>query len=135
MSRSLDHLDPRMRDLTRAFLDRCVDQGLDLLVTCTYRSPEEQRELYRIGRDLPGKKVTWAQPGESLHNAEDADGHPASRAVDVVPLRLGKPVWGTKGDDLVLWQRVGAIGKSVGLEWAGDWVKFKELCHFQVKPP
>lgn len=63
--------------------------------------------------------------------------------MDVVPLRFGKPVWGTKGDgidknpsdddkdDLELWQRVGAIGESVGLEWAGRWKRFPEYPHFQ----
>lgn len=121
--------------LCRTFLAECEAQGLDCLVTCTYRSPEEQRELYRIGRDLPGLKVTWAKPGESLHNVENADGNPASQAFDVVPLRLGKPVWGTTGADLALWQRVGAIGKAAGLEWAGDWLgRKREYPHFQRRP-
>jgi peptidoglycan L-alanyl-D-glutamate endopeptidase CwlK len=52
-------------------------------------------------------------------------------AYDVVPLRNGKPVWGTSGEDGVLWQKVGALGVEQGLEWAGNWVKFKESAHFQ----
>jgi len=48
-----------------------------------------------------------------------------------VPLRAGKPVWGTSGEDGKLWQKVGEIGKSCGLEWAGDWKVFKEYPHFQ----
>jgi peptidoglycan L-alanyl-D-glutamate endopeptidase CwlK len=31
-----------------------------------------------------------------------------------------------------LWWHVGRIGKSLGLEWAGDWTKFKEFPHFQI---
>jgi peptidoglycan L-alanyl-D-glutamate endopeptidase CwlK len=30
-----------------------------------------------------------------------------------------------------LWKKVGELGKAQGLEWAGDWKKFKELAHFQ----
>ena len=48
-----------------------------------------------------------------------------------MPLRNGKPVWGTTGEDGKLWKRIGATGKSVGLEWAGDWVSMKEYPHFQ----
>jgi hypothetical protein len=63
-------------------------------------------------------------------------------------LRHGKLVWGTGGngidndptdddtDDLELWQRAGAIGKGIGLEWAGDWPKGKrEFPHFQLPAP
>jgi peptidoglycan L-alanyl-D-glutamate endopeptidase CwlK len=49
----------------------------------------------------------------------------------VVPLRFGKPVWGTSGEDGELWKKVGELGKAQGLEWAGDWKKFKEFPHFQ----
>jgi peptidoglycan L-alanyl-D-glutamate endopeptidase CwlK len=39
----------------------------------------------------------------------------------------GKAVW----DDQTIWKQVGEIGKSCGLEWAGDWKTFKEYPHFQ----
>jgi peptidoglycan L-alanyl-D-glutamate endopeptidase CwlK len=48
--------------------------------------------------------------------------------VDVVPLLHGKPVWDAKNS---IWQDVGRIGKAAGLEWAGDWQRFKEYPHFQ----
>lgn len=133
MSRDLDHLAPDVRALAHSFLALCNERGLDVIVTCTYRSPEEQAELYAQGRTKPGKIVTKAKPGQSLHNLEDAEGFPAARAFDVVPIRLGKPVWGTKGEDLVLWQRVGQAGKDVGLEWAGDWPRFTEFPHLQLR--
>jgi len=49
----------------------------------------------------------------------------------VVPLHHGKPVWDTSGANGLLWQQIGALGESVGLEWAGRWKKFRELAHFQ----
>jgi peptidoglycan L-alanyl-D-glutamate endopeptidase CwlK len=93
------------------------------LVTSTYRSTAEQNALYAQGRTKPGKKVTNAKGGQSFHNHR--------LAYDVVPLRNGKPVWGTTGEDGKLWQRVGELGEAAGLEWAGRWTKFREFPHFQ----
>ena len=135
MSRSVDKLEPETRKRVLRFLASAEASGIDLLVTCTLRIFQEQAELYAIGRTKPGRKVTNAGPGDSWHNW--------GRAIDVVPLRHGKPVWGTTGngidsdptdddrDDLELWQTVGALGKAEGLEWAGDWKRFPEFPHFQ----
>jgi peptidoglycan L-alanyl-D-glutamate endopeptidase CwlK len=30
-----------------------------------------------------------------------------------------------------VWQQVGKLGKAAGLEWAGEWKRFKESPHFQ----
>lgn len=134
-SRNINDLLPQVAKKCFDFLTKCKEAGYDVRVTSTYRDFESQAELYAQGRTKPGKIVTKAKPGDSFHNWRVA--------FDVVPFRNGKPVWGTKGDgidldpsddhidDLELWQRIGAIGKSVGLEWAGDWVRFKEFPHFQ----
>lgn len=143
-SRSINDLAVEMRPMARNFFDKCARRGIEVLITCTYRSGIEQNALYAQGRTKPGRIVTWAKAGQSKHNTMH-DGLPASRAFDVVPLRGGKPVWGTGGngidddpsdddtDDLELWQRIGEIGKSVGLLWAGDWPKGKrEFPHFEM---
>lgn len=134
-SRKLEDLEPETRARAQAFLDACEAAGFDVLVTSTYRDFESQAELFAQGRTKPGRKVTNARPGLSWHNWR--------RAFDIVPLRNGKPVWGTSGngidnnptddqkDDLELWQRIAALGKMSGLEWAGDWRSFKEFPHFQ----
>lgn len=122
-SRSLDDLLPAVRQRAQAFLDICQRQGIELLVTSTYRDLDSQAALYAQGRTLPGRRVTNAKPGQSYHNWRVA--------LDVVPLRAGKPVWGAIGADGALWQRVGVLGESVGLEWAGRWTRFPELAHFQ----
>lgn len=122
-SRSLDDLHHVVADKARRFLDRCEEAGIDILVTSTYRDSESQAALYAQGRGRPGKRVTNAKPGQSYHNWQVA--------FDVVPLRNGKPVWGTTGPDKLLWEKIGAIGESVGLEWAGRWTRFPEYAHFQ----
>lgn len=129
MSRDLNHLRPDVKEKAEKFLSIADNMGIDVLVTCTYRSNEEQKVLYAIGRTAPGKIVTNALPGESKHNNMEG-GAPASLAFDVVPLVIGKPMWDASNP---VWKVLGGIGKSVGLLWAGDWKRFKEYPHFEVK--
>ena len=118
-SRSLDDLAPPAKQRAQAFVEAAKAKGIDLLVTSTYRDNESQNALYAQGRTTPGNVVTRAKAGQSWHNWRCA--------LDVVPLVNGKAIW----DDQALWKQVGEIGKSCGLEWAGDWVTFKEFPHFQ----
>jgi peptidoglycan L-alanyl-D-glutamate endopeptidase CwlK len=119
-SRSLDDLLPQVKSRVEAFIKAADAAGIDLLVTSTYRDAESQNALYAQGRTTPGKVVTNARAGQSFHNFRCA--------VDVVPIRNGKPVWDTKDE---AWQTLGKLGKAAGLEWAGDWKRFKEYPHFQ----
>jgi peptidoglycan L-alanyl-D-glutamate endopeptidase CwlK len=120
-SRSLTELHPKVANLAMSFVQKCDDAGIDLLITSTYRDHESQNELYAQGRTKPGKIVTNARGGQSWHNWRCA--------MDVVPLRNGKPVWDASDP---VWKQVGAIGESVGLEWSGRWAgKLKETAHFQ----
>ena len=113
-------------------------RGITLLVTCTYRSPEEQARLYAQGRTAPGRIVTNAKPGKSKHNAQTPQGEPAAEAVDIVPVWMGKLVWSMVDDDTTpesekeIWQRIGQHGIDVGLKWFGaPGSPFFEGCHFQ----
>ena len=118
-SRSLDDLVPPAKQRAQAFVEAAKAKGIDLLVTSTYRDNESQDALYAQGRTTPGNVITRAKAGQSWHNYRCA--------LDVVPLVNGKAIW----DDQAMWKQVGEIGKSCGLEWAGDWVTFKEYPHFQ----
>lgn len=118
-SRSIADLHPMVQPLARAFISACYAQGIDAILTSTYRDIESQDALYAQGRTTPGKVVTNARGGESFHQYHCA--------FDFCPLVNGKPAW----DDLALFQKCGEIGESVGLEWAGRWVHMKELAHLQ----
>ena len=119
-SRDPNELHPDVLELAKKFKHACLVEGIDILITSTYRDIASQNALYAIGRAVAGKKVTNAKGGQSFHNFR--------LAFDIVPLIAGKAVWG----DNKLWDRIGAIGKGVGLEWAGDWKTFKEKAHFQL---
>lgn len=127
MSRNLQHLHPDMRPLVEDFIHACAKAGIELLVTCTWRSAAEQDALYAQGRTVPGKIVTNARAGQSMHNNTVA-GMPASLAVDVVPMVNGKPVWSVANP---IWSDIGLRGEFAGLEWAGRWKRFREFPHFQ----
>lgn len=119
-SRNLADLLPPVEVRARALVARCAVEGIDLLVTCTYRDDAAQAALYAQGRTKPGRKVTNAKPGQSYHQHRVA--------FDVVPLRDGKPVWDASDP---VWRRVGELGEDLGLEWAGRWTRFREYPHFQ----
>jgi peptidoglycan L-alanyl-D-glutamate endopeptidase CwlK len=117
-------LHPKVQVMVNAMLEACIKAGFDILITSTYRDAEAQNALYAQGRTKKGSIVTNAKGGESIHNYR--------LAFDIVPLRSGKPVWGTKGVNLKLWKDIAKIGKACGLEWAGDWKgKLQEMAHFQ----
>lgn len=117
-SRKLTDLLPVVQAKAKAFLAAAKAEGIDVLITSTYRDNESQDELYAQGRTRPGKIVTNARGGQSFHNYRVA--------FDFVPVIGGKAVW----NDLALFRRLGKIGKSLGLEWGGDW-KFRDYPHLQ----
>ena len=161
MSRDIDRAHPRLQPLIPAFIEAVyAETGCDVLITCVDRSAREQANLYALGRDQAtldaygisaiakplARRVTNAKPGESRHNYMIGE-LAASLAFDFVPIRNGKLVWGTSGDgldedpdddrhdDLELWQRCGAIGERLGMQWAGRWTgSLREYAHLQIDP-
>jgi len=123
-SRSLDALILPAKIRALNFINAAKEAGIELLVTCTYRCPADQSKLYAQGRSAHGPVVTDARAGDSLHQYRVA--------FDVVPMRNGKPVWGTLAkQDADLWNQVGALGEKYSFEWAGRWKSFREMPHFQ----
>lgn len=128
-SRSLDDLLPVVKLKAEAFVAACKRQNIDVLIYSTYRDNEAQAAEYAKGRTVKGanptvKKpmgniVTNAKPGTSYHNWRCA--------FDFVPVIKGVPQW----NDSSLYLKCGIVAESVGLEWAGRWVSFKESAHCQ----
>jgi peptidoglycan L-alanyl-D-glutamate endopeptidase CwlK len=122
-SRSVTELHPKVATMAMAMVQACDEAGIDLLITSTYRDHASQAALFAQGRTTPGRKVTNARPGQSWHNWRCA--------ADFVPMRAGKPVWTTTGEDGKLWERCGVLAERAGLEWAGRWKRFREMAHVQ----
>lgn len=97
---------------------------VNVIITCTYRTCEEQNTLYAQGRTTKGKKVTNAKCGQSMHNK-----YP-SLAFDIAFLKLDKTLdWSEEN-----FYDFASIIKKIEpkIEWGGDW-KFKDMPHFQLK--
>jgi len=92
----------------------------EVFLTCTYRSRVDQAISYAQGRTAPGKDVTNARPGQSLHN------YYPSLAFDIAFKRGKEVFWNPP-----LFQQFAEIAKSLGLEWGGDWPRFQDRPHFQ----
>jgi len=118
-SRSLKDLLPVVAARADAFVTACRAAGIEVLITSTYRDNESQNALYAQGRTAPGKRVTNAKGGQSMHNHKCA--------FDFVPIVHGKAMW----DDARAFSRCGVIAKSLGLEWGGSWSSFPDLPHCQ----
>jgi peptidoglycan LD-endopeptidase CwlK len=127
-SRSLDDLYPPMKEVAEEFLEQCAEIGIEVLIYCTYRSNAEQNKLYAKGRTEKGKIVTNAKGGKSKHNLVDATGKPSSKAFDCVPRKGAALLW----SDLAAYEKMGEIGRGLGLTWGGDW-KMKDRPHFEWK--
>lgn len=122
-SRDIKDLHPELKNLAKKFLDKLEEENIDVIITSTYRDNESQNALYALGRTKKGKIVTYAAGGHSYHNYR--------LAFDIVPIKDGKPVWSTIGENLILWRKIGALGMVLGLEWGGNWKKSKDYPHFQ----
>lgn len=111
------------------FTTKCMQFGIDdLVVICTDRSDADQLIAFNT-------HASNCKPGQSAHNAKDANFNPSSDAFDIAIIRAGKYIGDGNDPD---YRKAGAIGKSIGLVWAGDWTSFKEVAHFQnpnwIKP-
>lgn len=93
-------------------------RGHPMKVTSTYRSWDEQNELYEKGRSIPGKKVTNAQGGYSWHNYKVA--------ADLA-FSTGEPFGETQP-----WEIYGGVAKMYGFSWGGDWTSFPDRPHIQM---
>lgn len=118
-SRKLSDLHPHVAVLAASFIQECAKAGIDVIITSTYRDNESQNALYAQGRTTSGPRVTAAKGGESYHNYRVA--------FDFCPIINGKPDWA----NTMTFSKCGIIAESLGLEWAGRWITFKELAHCQ----
>lgn len=114
---------PEVEVLMNDFVKKCNEAGLNIKVTETVRSVARQEELYAQGRTTAGSIVTNAR-GTTFGSY-----HQWGLAFDFCQNVRGNAF--PPGDD-VFWQKCGDIGKSLGLEWGGDWTSFKDRPHMQL---
>lgn len=113
--RDLGELLPEVRKGAEVLLAECKRQGLDIIITETYRSQERQDYLFEQGRTRPGRKVTWTR--NSFHTTR--------RAFDVCQ--------NIKGDEYnpVALMKVAHLAKMMGFNPGAFWKK-QDIPHIQL---
>jgi len=134
----INYLHPAVRqealDAYSHINNKLFGKKIRLRFSHTLRTWGEQDELYAIGRTLPGKKVTNAKAGQSIHNY--------GLAVDIVILidtngdnSFKTASWNTTSDDdkdgVPDWMEVVTCFKKLGWVWGGNWKSFPDYPHFE----
>ncbi len=129
----IQKLHPLVRDEVINIIKECdlaLTGQAKIRITQSLRSFKEQDELYAVGRTKPGKKVTNAKPGQSIHNY--------GLAVDICLIIDDKTAsWDTAkdwdNDKIADWYECVKIFAKYGWNWGGNWKTFKDLPHFEKK--
>jgi peptidoglycan L-alanyl-D-glutamate endopeptidase CwlK len=126
VNRAIDTLAPAVRLKADKHLSLCLLEGIVLRVTDGYRSFAEQAQVWQVGRnengEIVGRILTRARPGESYHQWR--------LAYDVCIVRF-------PGDQTPKnvydgpWDRVVAIGESIGLTAGAHFSGFHDTPHFE----
>jgi peptidoglycan L-alanyl-D-glutamate endopeptidase CwlK len=121
----LDKVYPRLADKVSQLLYLLAARDLSFGAFMGVRTFAEQDALYAQGRTTPGKIVTKAKGGKSWHNF--------GLAVDIVEdgdVEQAGIQWSwSKNLDYL---KIGALAKTVGLEWGGFWKSFTDYPHVQL---
>ena len=114
--RDISELAPNAQKACNLFMEECKRQGLNVLITETYRSQERQDYLYAQGRTRKGNKVTWTKNSR----------HTSRRAWDIC-----KNLKGHEYSDTEFFHKCGEIARKFGITWGGDW-STPDMPHFEV---
>lgn len=121
--RGIEYLTRKARRKAKRLIRKCEKTGLHIFLTETYRTVYEQDELYAKGRTKPGTIVTYAK-GSDYQSM-----HQWGIAFDFARRDSKNPYDNSDG----FFDKVGAVGKSIGLIWGGDWTSPVDKPHFHLK--
>ena len=130
MGRDVTKLHPTLQAKIKQLIKECKAVGITIQIGECLRTVAEQDALYAKGRTAPGSIVTNAR-GKSYSSM-----HQWGVAFDFY-LKMDIDGDGKTSDDAYnnatkVFNKVGAIGKKLGLEWGGDWKSIKDLPHLQL---
>lgn len=106
-------LHPAFRNKIILLFVEAKRQGIDLVISETYRTPERQDMFHKM-------KLTKVKSGKSKHQY--------GLAVDLIPVIDNI----SQAENKDVLKKVGLIGEKLGLKWGGRW-KFYDPVHFEYK--
>jgi peptidoglycan L-alanyl-D-glutamate endopeptidase CwlK len=113
-------LEAPVKPLARALVRKAAEAGITIKIISGLRTFEEQDKLFN-SRTANGGIVTKARGGFSNHNF--------GLAFDV-----GVFVRNKYQPESPKYDKLGPIGKKLGLSWGGDWKSIVDKPHFELRP-
>lgn len=96
--------------------------GFQIKIISTLRTFDEQAAIYAQGRTKPGKIISNAGPGSSMHNW--------GCAFDIGVFSLDGKVYNPTGADAI-YKKVAPIAVKLGLFWGGNFSGLYDAPHYQ----
>jgi peptidoglycan L-alanyl-D-glutamate endopeptidase CwlK len=113
MTNTLNDAASYFRPLCEELLQRCAKIGVPCRIVDIIRDEAQQKQKLADG-------LSWTPHSKHLPQPPEEK----SEAIDIVPLSVlseHKPDWDPTHPD---WQRIGEVGKGLGLRWGGDFPPF-----------
>lgn len=128
--RDVNVLHPILQGKITQLLNLCKKNGITIAIGECVRTVSEQDSLYAQGRTKPGNIVTNAKGStySSMHQWGVAFDFYLKMDVD----GDGKTEDDAYNNSTKLFNKVGELGKSIGLEWGGSWKSPVDMPHFQL---
>ena len=130
MARDVKQLHPELQKKIIELKELCKKNGITIGISECLRTVAEQDALYAKGRTAAGSVVTKCK-GNTYSSM-----HQWGIAFDLY-LVMDVDGDGRSSDDAFnnarrLFEKVGKLGESIGLEWGGSWKSIKDKPHFQL---
>lgn len=128
--RDLKQLHPELQKKIAQLIALCQQNGITIGISECVRTVAEQDALYAKGRTAGGSIVTNCKGTSysSMHQWGVAFDFYLIMDVD----GDGKTSDDAFNDATGLFEKVGMLGQSIGLEWGGSWKFIKDKPHFQL---
>jgi hypothetical protein len=127
----LEGLHPNVAAVASALINELSAKGIQVRIVQGLRTFQEQDALFEQGRSLPGKIVTNARGGYSMHNY--------GLAIDLVPSVPGAtvytPDWNAFDGSRKLkpnWSAMIHLAESLGFLSGSTWTSLPDLPHLQM---
>lgn len=144
-SRRLEDLCKPVEIICNQHLTACRAKGINLLITSTLRTSDEQAAYYAQHRaDLKSvnhlRQIAGLGPISAAENNYPVTKtlvsvHQFGCAFDVAILKAGTVIYDIKADvnknQVPDYEEIGKIGESLGLRWGGRW---GDYVHFEYHP-